>query len=112
MAGGSYTGLQAGAEITRRLIAEGVGFDTFAIVNPGVTGAIVTDLGVRVGPFDPASAGEALAAATTAPAERGNAGAGTGTTVGKFWYPETAAGRPFARMKAGVVPSSHDYPKL
>ena len=100
ISGGSYAGLQSGAEIMRELIAQGIGFQNHAMVNPCVTGAIVMDLGVRVGQFDPALAAEALANATTKPVQRGDVGAGTGTAVGKFFYPEE--GRVFAGMKAGV----------
>lgn len=100
VAGGSYTGLQSASEIMRELIAQGIGYKTSAIVNPAVTGAIVMDLGVRMAEFNPDLAAQALQSATQAPSPAGNVGAGTGTAVGKFYYPEH--GQVFAGMKAGV----------
>jgi L-aminopeptidase/D-esterase-like protein len=108
ISGGSWAGLQSGAQIASELIKMGVGFRTHAIVNPNVTGAIVMDLGVRIGQFDPSIAIEAVRNAGRDEVARGNVGAGTGTTVGKFRYPNQ--GQTFAGMKAGVGCSRVDLP--
>lgn len=100
VAGGSYTGLQSASEITRELVSQNIGYKTFAIVNPAVTGAIVMDLGVRMADFNPELAAQAMQHATHEPSPAGNVGAGTGASVGKFYYPER--GQIFAGMKAGI----------
>ncbi len=100
ISGGSWTGLQSGAEITKRLIEKEIGYKAFKIINPNVTGAIVFDLGTRIDKFNPTFGREAVDKATNKPVERGNVGAGTGTAVGKFQYLEN--GKMIGGMKAGV----------
>lgn len=100
ISGGSWTGLQSGGEITRRLIEKEIGYKAFKIINPNVTGAIVFDLGTRIDRFDPTYGSEAVDNVSSKPVERGNVGAGTGTSVGKFRYFNN--GKVFAGMKAGV----------
>lgn len=100
IAGGSWTGLQAGGEIMKRLIEKKIGYETFNIINPNVTGAIVLDLGTRIEKFDPQFGREAVDNLSSEPVERGNVGAGTGTSVGKMRHFDK--GKIFAGMKAGV----------
>jgi L-aminopeptidase/D-esterase-like protein len=100
ISGGSWSGLQASGEIMKRLIEKNIGYKVFKIVNPNLTGAIVFDLGTRIDKFNPLYGKEAVDNATTDSVERGNVGAGTGTSVGKFQYFDN--GKVFAGMKAGV----------
>lgn len=100
ISGGSWTGLQAGGEIMKRLIEKKIGYEAFKIINPNVTGAIVFDLGTRIEKFDPIFGREAVDNITSEPVERGNVGAGTGTSVGKFRNFDQ--GKIFPGMKAGV----------
>ncbi len=100
ISGGSWSGLRAGAEIMTVLTERGIGYKSHKIINPNVTGAIVYDLGTRIDQYDPSFAREAVENASSQPVERGNVGAGTGTSVGKFQYQNN--GRAFAGMKAGV----------
>lgn len=100
VSGGSWSGLRAGAEIMTTLTERGIGFKSHKIVNPNVTGAIVYDLGTRIEQYNPKYAREAVENASYDPVERGNVGAGTGTSVGKFQYQDE--GRIFSGMKSGV----------
>lgn len=100
ISGGSWTGLQAGGEIMKCLIEKKIGYEAFKIINPNVTGAIVFDLGTRIGKFDPLCGREAVDNLSSEPVERGNVGAGTGTSVGKFRNYDN--GKIFPGMKAGV----------
>lgn len=100
ISGGSWTGLRAGAEIVTKLIDDKKGFQSFKIFNPNVTGAIVFDLGTRIEIYDPKYAGESYKNASYEPVKRGNVGAGTGTSVGKFQYMN--GGKLFSGMKTGV----------
>ncbi|HWY78922.1 MAG TPA: P1 family peptidase [Candidatus Sulfotelmatobacter sp.] len=100
ISGGSWSGLRAGAEIMTVLTERKIGFKSNKIINPNVTGAIVYDLGTRIEQFNPAFGREAVENATSDPVERGNVGAGTGTSVGKFQYQNY--GKSFAGMKAGI----------
>ncbi|MEK9176226.1 MAG: P1 family peptidase [Patescibacteria group bacterium] len=100
ISGGSWTGLQAGGEIMKRLIEKNIGYKTFKIINPNLAGAIVFDLGVRIDKFNPAFGREAVDNASLKEVLRGNVGAGTGTSVGKFKYYKS--GKIFAGMKSGV----------
>lgn len=109
ISGGSWTGLQAGASIMARLIEKEIGFKSGKIINPNVTGAIVFDLGVNLGKFDPNCGREAVDNATTDPVARGNVGAGTGTSVGKFQYLEK--GKKNGGMKASVGSAGVDLGK-
>lgn len=100
ISGGSWTGLQAGSEITKRLIEKKIGYKAYKIINPNVTGAIVFDLGTRIDKFNPIFGSEAVNNVSDEPVERGNVGSGTGTSVGKFRYFDE--GKIFAGMKSGV----------
>jgi len=100
ISGGSWSGLQAAGEIIKRLIEKEIGEKVFKIINPNLTGAIVFDLGTRIEKFNPLYGREAVDNASANPVERGNVGAGTGTSVGKFRYFDN--GKIFAGMKAGV----------
>lgn len=100
ISGGSWSGLRAGAEIMTVLTEKGIGFKSNKIINPNVTGAIVYDLGTRIEQYNPIYGREAVESASYDSVERGNVGAGTGTSVGKFQYQNN--GELFAGMKAGV----------
>lgn len=100
VSGGSWTGLTAGGKILERLIEKKIGYKSRKIFNPNITGAIVYDLGTFIEQYNPDFATEAVDNALGNPVERGNVGAGTGTSVGKFHYQEN--GKAIAGMKAGV----------
>jgi L-aminopeptidase/D-esterase-like protein len=99
IAGGSYTGLTTASSLIQSLIERGIGYRDARIINPSISGAIVSDLGLNIAPYDGNYGREAFENATTQPVQNGNVGAGTGTTVGKFSY--TDSGRTL-EMKAGV----------
>ena len=65
-----------------------------------LSGAIVYDLGVGNCQFNPEFGAEALANADDRPVVGGNQGAGTGTSVGKFYRLES--GQRTGAMKAGL----------
>lgn len=103
ISGGSYTGLMSAAEIMecmrRDKIAPAVSEDV-TVYNPPLAGAIVYDQGMRLAAYDPKCGREAYENASVNPVERGNVGAGTGTSVGKFRWLEK--GTVTGAMKAGV----------
>ncbi len=103
ISGGSYTGLMSAAEIMECMrqdkVSPQVSGDV-TVYNPALTGAIVYDQGMRLAPFDPKYGGEAYRNASRNPVERGNVGAGTGVSVGKFRWLEQ--GTLTGAMKAGV----------
>lgn len=97
LAGGSAFGLDAAAGVMRFLDERGIGFDTGVARVPIVPAAVIFDLAcgsARVRP-DAAMGYQACLNAGRGPVRLGNAGAGTGATVGK------AAGKEFA-MKGGL----------
>jgi L-aminopeptidase/D-esterase-like protein len=101
LAGGSAFGLDAASGVVRFLEENGIGFDTGAGVVPIVPAAILFDLNLGRGDVRPdAEMGyrAAASASSAAPAE-GNAGAGTGASVGKIFGPKSA-------MKAGLGTAS------
>ncbi|MGH7662334.1 MAG: P1 family peptidase [Vulcanimicrobiaceae bacterium] len=102
LSGGSAFGIDAASGVMRYLEEHNVGFVVSPIVKvPIVPAAILYDLGVGDWKIRPdAAAGHAAcqAATTQRPAE-GNAGAGAGATVGKFF------GLPRA-MKSGIGTAS------
>lgn len=100
VSGGSWAGLTAGGKILERLIEKKKGYKSRKIINPNITGAIVYDLGTFIEQYNPDFAKEAVDNTTEDPVERGNVGAGTGTSVGKFQYQNK--GIAIAGMKAGV----------
>ncbi|HET9947199.1 MAG TPA: P1 family peptidase [Patescibacteria group bacterium] len=100
ISGGSWYGLTSAGEILKALVGKGIGYKSRKIINPNLTGAIVYDLGTHIGQYDPSYAREAVENATYDEVTRGNVGAGTGTSVGKFFYEDE--GKTFPGMKAGV----------
>ncbi|HCE64566.1 MAG TPA: peptidase S58 family protein, partial [Deinococcus radiodurans] len=86
LTGGSAFGLAAATGVVRVLEERGIGHETAFGRVPIVPAAVIYDLGVgnpRVRPGE--IEGEAAArAASSAPVERGQVGAGTGATAGKY----------------------------
>ncbi len=100
IAGGSLTGLMSASEIMQAMIEDGIGQKAASIINPNLSGAIVFDQGTRIGQYDPKYGREAYQNLSTEPAQSGNVGAGTGTSVGKFQWLEK--GTKSGGMKTGV----------
>jgi L-aminopeptidase/D-esterase-like protein len=100
VAGGCIPGLMSATAMIERMVETGVGDRLANIISPNISGAIVYDLGTRIDQYSIHLAYEAYDNASVAPVQRGNVGAGTGTTVGKFHYLES--GTTFPGMKAGV----------
>jgi L-aminopeptidase/D-esterase-like protein len=86
LAGGSAFGLDAATGVMRYLKEHNIGLDTGAAKVPIVPSAILYDLAIGHAPAWPDSAMGYLAAsqASSAPPAEGNAGAGTGASVGKM----------------------------
>jgi L-aminopeptidase/D-esterase-like protein len=87
LAGGSAFGLDAASGVMRYLEEKGIGFNTGVARVPIVPAAILYDLAIGradVRPDPEMGYRAAASASTDAPAE-GNAGAGTGATVGKIF---------------------------
>lgn len=105
LAGGSAFGLAAADGVMRYLDEEGVGYATRSGRVPIVPAAILYDLNVGGGtPRPDARSGyRAAKAATSAPVQQGNMGAGAGATVGKLLGPERA-------MKGGLGSSAWRSP--
>ncbi|HLW48799.1 MAG TPA: P1 family peptidase [bacterium] len=97
LSGGSAFGLAAADGVVRVLEHRGIGFDTAAARVPIVPAAVLYDLAIGEAAVRPdAAMGEAACRdARSGPIEEGNAGAGTGATVGKLLGAQS-------RMKAGV----------
>jgi L-aminopeptidase/D-esterase-like protein len=97
LAGGSAFGLDAASGVMRYLDERNIGFATAYGVVPIVPAAILFDLGVGDPKIRPAAdcGYAAAAAASPAPVEEGNVGAGAGATVGKMLGMERA-------MKGGI----------
>jgi L-aminopeptidase/D-esterase-like protein len=87
LAGGSAYGLDAAGGVMGALEAQGIGFATRAARVPLVPAAILFDLGIGEATRRPdAAMGYAACQAAIAGAvQEGNAGAGTGATVGKLF---------------------------
>ncbi len=103
LAGGSAFGLDAASGVMRYLEEQGIGFETGAGKVPIVPSAILFDLHLGRSDIRPDAAMGYQAAATAStqrPAE-GNAGAGTGASVGKLLGVRTA-------MKSGIGTASVD----
>lgn len=101
LAGGSAFGLDAASGVVRYLEENDIGFDTGAGKVPIVPGAILFDLNIGRSDIRPdADMGyrAAQAASPQAPAQ-GNAGAGTGASVGKIFGLKSA-------MKTGIGTAS------
>ncbi len=103
LAGGSAFGLDAAGGVMKYLEEQKIGFDTGAGIVPIVPAAILFDLGVGRGNIRPtAEMGyRAAAAAHAGPVQEGNAGAGTGASVGKIFGNKSA-------MKSGIGTASLD----
>lgn len=101
LAGGSAFGLDAAGGVMRALEEQSIGFPTPAACVPIVPAAIIYDLGIGSAGIRPDAAMgyAACQAAVAGPVEQGNAGAGTGATVGKLY------GMPQA-MQGGVGTAS------
>ncbi|MEW6567588.1 MAG: P1 family peptidase [Chloroflexota bacterium] len=101
LTGGSAFGLEAAAGVVRYLEERGFGFDARVAKVPIVPAAVIFDLGLGRADVRP-DAAMGYAACRNASAERpeeGNAGAGTGATVGKIFGMAGA-------MKAGIGTAS------
>lgn len=53
VAGGSLAGLMSASEIMRGMIEDGIGFKVGPHLNPALSGAVVADLGMNRGQYDP-----------------------------------------------------------
>jgi L-aminopeptidase/D-esterase-like protein len=97
LAGGSAFGLDAAAGVMRYLEERGIGFNAGVAKVPIVPAAILFDLGIGDSKIRPDAEMGYLAckSASKQPPAEGNAGAGTGCTVGKILGP----GR---MMKSGI----------
>jgi len=103
LAGGSAFGLDAASGVMRYLEENKIGFNTGAAKVPIVPSAILYDLNLGradVRP-DPAMGYRAAASASSAAPAEGNAGVGTGASVGKMFGLSLS-------MKAGVGTASMD----
>lgn len=101
LTGGSAFGLQAAGGVMRYLEERGIGFDTRVAKVPIVPAAVLFDLSVGSAQARPDEQMGYLAASRARPGrfEQGNAGAGTGATVGKVLGPSRA-------MKGGLGSAS------
>ena len=101
LAGGSAFGLDAAGGVMQALEAQGTGYATRAARVPIVPAAIIYDLGIGSASRRPdvAMGYAACQAAVAGPVAEGNAGAGMGATVGKFYGMDHA-------MKGGVGTAS------
>jgi L-aminopeptidase/D-esterase-like protein len=97
LTGGSAFGLDAAAGVMRYLEERGIGFDVRVARVPIVPAAVIFDLAIGRADVRPDAAlgYQACLNATRDPVAEGNAGAGTGATVGKIFGMSHA-------MKAGV----------
>jgi L-aminopeptidase/D-esterase-like protein len=103
LAGGSAFGLDAASGAMRFLEEKGIGFAVGNVKVPIVVSAILFDLGIGSAKVRPDSemGYRACLQASTAPPADGNAGAGTGCTVGKIFGPIGA-------VKSGIGSASMD----
>lgn len=108
ISGGSWNGLQSGAEISKALIEKKIGRRQYKIYNPNIVGAVVFDLGVRIGQYNSICGRTAVDLLSNKPVVSGNIGAGTGCSVGKFQFYNN--GKTFAGMKAGLGSARIDLP--
>ena len=101
LAGGSAFGLDAASGVVRYLEEQGVGFDVGVARVPIVPAAILFDLGIGRADVRPdvEMGYQACLNASAAPPAEGNAGAGTGATVGKILGMKQA-------MKSGIGTAS------
>jgi L-aminopeptidase/D-esterase-like protein len=101
LAGGSAFGLDAAGGVMQALEEQGIGFRTRVARVPLVPAAIIFDLGIGAATRRPdvAMGYAACRAAVAGAVQEGNAGAGTGATVGKLFGMAQA-------MKGGVGTAS------
>jgi L-aminopeptidase/D-esterase-like protein len=100
LTGGSAFGLEAAGGVMRFLRERGLGFQSRGVIVPIVPGAVIFDVGAGRGFWPDAEMGyRACEAAYGGAVAQGNAGAGTGATVGKFLGLESA-------MKGGIGTAS------
>src|SRR3984885_3911407 len=101
LAGGSAFGLETTCGVRNFLEKRGIGYNAGVTHVPIVPGAILFDLGIGSPHFRPTrEMGEKAAlAANAGPVPEGNAGAGTGATVGKIFGMKQA-------MKSGIGTAS------
>ncbi len=107
LAGGSAFGLDAASGVMQYLREKKIGFPVGSVKVPIVPAAILYDLGIgRADVWPDAAMGyRAAASASAVPPDEGNAGAGTGASVGKI------RGNKYA-MKAGLGTWSIDLDGL
>ena len=107
LAGGSAFGLDAASGVMRYLDEQAIGFDTGAGKVPIVPAAILFDLNLGKGDVRPdAEMGyRAASSASNDPPAEGNAGAGTGATIGKIFGMKSA-------MKSGIGTASLNVGEL
>ncbi len=105
LSGGSAYGLDAAGGVMRYLEEQGRGFDMAVARVPIVPAAILFDLGIGDPGVRPGAEDgyRACVAAKAGPLDQGNAGAGTGATVGKSLGPGNA-------MKGGLGSASVRLP--
>ena len=85
LSGGSAFGLASATGVMEGLAERGQGLDTGMGIVPIVPAAVIFDLPVSGGAFPTSELGrQALDSARTDNRERGNVGAGTGATIGKY----------------------------
>ncbi|HLF73284.1 MAG TPA: P1 family peptidase [Anaerolineales bacterium] len=103
LAGGSAFGLDAASGVMRYLEEKNIGFNTGAAKVPIVPTAILYDLNIGRADIrpDPVMGYRAAASASSAAPAQGNAGVGTGASVGKMFGAALA-------MKSGVGTASMD----
>ena len=103
LTGGSAYGLAAADGVVRFLAERGIGLRTRGAVVPLVPAAVVYDLALGDSAARPdAAAGYAACEVAEPDVERGNAGAGTGCTVGKLLGPDA-----WTKGGLGVASSVH-----
>lgn len=95
---GAHQGLETAAFIAKALREKGIGWHLGKSIVPSLTGATVQSLGLNVAPFNPELGVEAVSNLSGDEVARGNVGAGTGTSVGKFSWIDGKV----PAMKSGV----------
>lgn len=95
---GAHQGLETAAFIAKALREKGIGWHLGKSIIPSLTGAAVQSLGLNLAPFQPELGVEAVNSLSNDEVIRGNVGAGTGTSVGKFSWVDGK----IPAMKSGV----------
>jgi L-aminopeptidase/D-esterase-like protein len=103
LAGGSLLGLGCGVSLAQALVDDGCGDMVGVMAAPSVTGAVILDIGTRIGRFNPDMARLAYAGRSKNAVESGNVGVGTGASCGKFSLVDSGDGIAMpAPSKSGV----------